>query len=61
MPLIEVKVYDTRINDETVPKLIEKLTDALVECTSEAIRPETWVIVEGVSPKQWGRGGKPAG
>ncbi len=58
MPLIEVKVYDTRINDETVPKLIEKMTDAMVECTSEEIRSETWVIVEGVSKKQWGRGGK---
>jgi 4-oxalocrotonate tautomerase len=60
MPLIEVKVYDTRINDETVPKLIEKMTDAMVECTSEEIRPEIWVIVEGVAKKQWGRGGKPA-
>jgi 4-oxalocrotonate tautomerase len=58
MPLIEVKVYDTRINDETVPKLIEKMTDAMVECTSEAIRAETWVVVEGIPKKQWGRGGK---
>jgi 4-oxalocrotonate tautomerase len=59
MPLIEVKVYDTRINDETVPKLIEKLTDAMVECTSEDIRDHTWVIVEGLPKKQWGRGGRP--
>ena len=42
-----------------MPKLIEKLTDALVECTSEAIRPETWVLVHGLPAKQWGRGGKP--
>ena len=61
MPLIEVKVYDTRINDETVPKLIEKLTDAMVECTSEDIREHTWVIVEGLPKKQWGRAGKPDG
>ena len=60
MPLIQVTVYDTRINDETVPKLIEKMTDAMVECTSEAIREHTWVIVEGLPAKQWGRGGKPA-
>ncbi|MBV9364698.1 MAG: tautomerase family protein [Solirubrobacterales bacterium] len=59
MPFIEVKVYDTRINEETVPKLIEKLTDAMVECTSEEIRPLTHVIVEGVPAKQWGTGGKP--
>ncbi len=59
MPLIEVKLYDTRINDETVPKLIEKLTDAVVECTSEDIRSHTWVLVEGLPAKQWGAGGKP--
>jgi 4-oxalocrotonate tautomerase len=60
MPLIEVKVYDTRINDETVPKLIEKMTDAMVECTSEEIRSDVLVIVEGVPKKQWGQGGKAA-
>jgi 4-oxalocrotonate tautomerase len=61
MPLIEVKVYDTRINDETVPKLIAKMTDAMVECTSEEIRPLTTVLVEGLPAKQWGIGGKPQG
>ncbi len=61
MPLVEVKLYDTRINDETVPKLIEKLTDAVVECTSEAIRNETWVLVEGLPKSQWGAGGKQHG
>jgi 4-oxalocrotonate tautomerase len=61
MPLIQVHVYDTRINDETVPKLIEKLTDAMVECTSEEIRDQIWVLVEGLPAKQWGVGGKPSG
>jgi 4-oxalocrotonate tautomerase len=60
VPLVEIKLYDTRINDETVPKLIEKVTDAVVECTSEAIRGETWVVVQGIPKKQWGFGGKPA-
>jgi 4-oxalocrotonate tautomerase len=59
MPLIQVTLYDSRINDETVPKLIEKLTDAVVECTSEAIRDDTWVLVNGLPPKQWGAAGKP--
>jgi 4-oxalocrotonate tautomerase len=61
MPLIQVTLYDTRINDDTVPKLIEKLTDALAEVTSEEIRPHTWVLVDGIPAKQWGVGGKPAG
>jgi 4-oxalocrotonate tautomerase len=60
MPLIQVTVYDTRINEATVPNLIEKLTDAMVECTSEDIRAHTWVLVDGLPAKQWGVGGKPA-
>lgn len=59
MPIVEIKLYDTRINDETVPQLIEKVTDAVVACTSEEIRNDTWVIVEGLPKKQWGTGGKP--
>jgi 4-oxalocrotonate tautomerase len=59
MPFIEVKLYDTRINEETVPKLIEKITDAVVECTSEKIRQDTHVLVQGLPAKQWGTGGKP--
>ncbi len=42
-------------------KLIEKVTDAVVECTSEKIRDETWVVVTGLPPKQWGLVGKPLG
>ena len=61
MPIVEVKLYDTRINEETVPKLIEKVTDAVVECTSEEIRPDTWVVVQGIPKSQWGTGGKPHG
>jgi hypothetical protein len=29
MPLIEVKLYDRRINDDVVPQVIEKMTDAI--------------------------------
>ncbi|HEX3834477.1 MAG TPA: tautomerase family protein [Solirubrobacteraceae bacterium] len=61
MPIVEIKLFDSRINDETVPQLIQKVTDAVVECTSEAIRDETWVVVQGLPPKQWGVGGKPLG
>jgi 4-oxalocrotonate tautomerase family enzyme len=58
MPLIQVKLYDTRVTDETVPKIIEQLTDALAEA-SGAAREQIWVIVEGVSAKHWGIAGKP--
>ena len=60
MPLIEVKLYDTRVTDESVAKIIEKLTDALAE-SSGAAKEHIWVIVEGVPAKHWGAAGKPGG
>lgn len=60
MPLVEVSLYDRRVNEETSRKLIEKITDAVVECTSEEIRPDVWVVVKGVPANQWGIGGKPS-
>ena len=59
MPLIEVKLYDFRVTDESVPKMIEKLTDALHE-SSGAAKEHIHVIVQGVEPKYWGINGKPA-
>ena len=59
MPLIEVKLYEQRVTEESVPRIIEALTDALHE-SSGAAKEHIWVIVEGVSPKHWGSGGAPA-
>jgi 4-oxalocrotonate tautomerase len=57
MPLIEVKLYDRRVTEESVPKIVASLTDALVE-SSGAAREHVQVIVQGVSPKHWGVGGE---
>ena len=37
MPLIEVKLYDHRVTDEAVPKMIERQTEALADtiCTGK--------------------------
>jgi 4-oxalocrotonate tautomerase family enzyme len=59
MPWIEVKLYDHRVTDESVPKIIESLTDALAE-SSGAAKEHIQVVVQGVSPKHWGQAGKPA-
>jgi 4-oxalocrotonate tautomerase len=58
MPVIEVKLYEQRVTEESVPKMIEALTDALAE-TSGAAKEHIQVIVQGVSPKHWGIAGKP--
>ena len=59
MPLIEVKLFDFRVDEETSRKLIAELTDGLCRATTEELREHTWVIVEGHDAHRWGRNGKP--
>jgi 4-oxalocrotonate tautomerase len=58
MPLIQVTLYETRLDEETVSQLIEKLTDAACSVVGEQMRELTWCIVDGVPARQWGIGGK---
>ena len=60
MPVIEVKLYDRRVTDESVPKMIEALTDALAE-SSGADPAHIQVIIQGVSPTRWGIAGQVQG
>ena len=60
MPMIEVKLHDHRVTDESIPKIIEALTNALHESSGAAV-DHIQVVVEGVSPKNWGIAGKPQG
>jgi 4-oxalocrotonate tautomerase family enzyme len=60
MPWIEVKLFDHRVTDESVPRIIESLTKALAE-SSGAAPEHIQVVVQGISPKHWGVAGKPAG
>ena len=58
MPVIDVKLYDTRVTEESVPRIIEALTDALAE-SSGAAKEHIQVLVQGVPAKHWGVAGKP--
>jgi 4-oxalocrotonate tautomerase len=60
MPIIDVKLYDKRVTEESVPKIIEALTAALAE-SSGASPEHIQVIVQGVSPTHWGIAGKAQG
>ena len=60
MPIIDVKLYDKRVTEESVPKIVEALTTALAE-SSGAAPEHIHVIVQGVSPKHWGVAGKVQG
>ena len=57
MPMIEVKLYDRRVTEESVPKMIEALTNALAE-SSGAAPEHIQVVIQGVAPSHWGIGGK---
>ena len=58
VPMIEVKLYDRRVTEESVPKMIEALTNALAE-SSGAAPEHIQVVIQGVAPSHWGVGGKP--
>ena len=60
MPWIEVKLYDHRVTEESIPKIIEAMTNALHESSGAAVE-HIQVVVEGVSPKNWGIAGKQQG
>jgi 4-oxalocrotonate tautomerase family enzyme len=60
MPWVDVKLYDARVTEESVPRIIEAMTNALAE-SSGAAKEHIQVIVHGVSPKNWGVAGKPQG
>jgi 4-oxalocrotonate tautomerase family enzyme len=60
MPWIDVKLYDKRVTEESVPRIIEAMTKALAE-SSGAAEEHIQVIVHGVSPSHWGIAGKPQG
>ena len=58
MPVIDVRLYDRRVTEESVPKMIEALTKALHETSGAAVE-HIHVIITGVPAKHWGLGGKP--
>jgi 4-oxalocrotonate tautomerase len=62
VPYIEVKAFEGRFeDDDTAARVVTALTDALCDVLGEEIREHTWVVVEGVSPKRWGIGGRVSG
>jgi 4-oxalocrotonate tautomerase len=62
VPIIEVKAFEQRFTDDAqAALLIQRLTDAFVDTFGEQVRAETWVVLEGVSPKHWGFGGEVRG
>jgi 4-oxalocrotonate tautomerase len=58
MPLVDIEVIEGVFDDEQKARMIQKVTDAMVEVEGEEMRGVTWVRVKEVRSGQWGIGGK---
>ena len=57
MPLVDIEVIEGVFDASQKAKMIEKVTNAMVEVEGEAMRGVTWVRVKEVRSGQWGIGG----
>ncbi len=61
MPLIQVDVFEHELSPDQSRDLITKITDAVVDVTSEKLRAMTWVKINEIKDGHWGTGGIPLG
>ncbi|MFG2993531.1 4-oxalocrotonate tautomerase family protein [Streptomyces sp. NPDC048257] len=59
MPLIDVKLYQDRLDERTRAELIGRLTDAAAAVLGDEVREHTWVVLTGVPRQSWGIAGEP--
>ncbi len=57
MPLVDIEVIEGVFDEGQKAKMIQKVTDAMVEIEGEGMRGVTWVRVKEVRSGQWGIGG----
>ena len=60
VPLVRVELFERRLTPELESKLIERMTETLLEVLeAPELKEHTWVIVEGHDAHRWGRNAKP--
>lgn len=57
MPLVDIEVIEGVFDDKQKARMIDKVTNAMVEIEGENMRGVTWVRVKEVRSGQWGIGG----
>jgi 4-oxalocrotonate tautomerase len=59
MPLVNIRVPEGSLSQEKKERMIELVTDAVVEAEGygDAVRPITWVIIDEVKDGSWGAAG----
>lgn len=58
MPLVDIEVIEGVFDEQQKARMIEKVTNAMVEVEGENMRGVTWVRVKEVRSRHWGIGGK---
>lgn len=60
MPLVNIRVPEGSLSQEKKDRMIELVTDAVVEAegVGDAVRPITWVIIDEVKDGSWGAAGR---
>ena len=60
MPLVNIRVPEGSLSQEKKERMIELVTDAVVEAEGygDAVRPITWVIIDEVKEGSWGAAGR---
>ena len=60
MPLVNIRVPEGSLSEEKKNRMIELVTDAVVEAEGygDAVRPITWVIIEEIKDGNWGANGR---
>ena len=57
MPLVDIELIEGVFDQSQKARMIEKVTNAMVEIEGEAMRGVTWVRVKEVKSGHWGIGG----
>ena len=58
MPFTTIRVIEGVFSREQKTRLIEKVTEAMIEVEGEGMRELTWVVIEEVKQGDWAIGGK---
>ncbi|HMB72973.1 MAG TPA: tautomerase family protein [Gammaproteobacteria bacterium] len=58
MPMVDIQLIDGVFTNEQKKRMIEKVTDTMVEIEGEAMRGVTWVRIQEYRSGEWGIGGR---
>jgi 4-oxalocrotonate tautomerase len=58
MPMVTIDVIKDVFTPEQKQKLINKVTEAMIEVEGEGMRPVTWVRIQEFEGGDWAVGGK---